>query len=499
MAPLQVDLSGRSVVLRGREIALRSKTFDLLRVLVESRGQAVPAEDLKNRVWPDRMPSRDTLKSTVQQLRLALGETARRPVFIQTKRGFGYEFVGSVSLTSSPLTGRPDRAFSVAVLLEYTDCADLGVIGILKTRLEDELNRFETLQIQFSDCVNSRIRTLSELRLAGHRVGADFVIVLRAFRNDPEYPAHELFLQVVHGHSGTVIWSHRIRADSNRLCEVFPSGVVAQRVEKEVVQYANSRSSRRAPRTAMDYCQIGFAVQPDNKGLNEEARCAFEMALSLDNGNVLAWCGLAETHFNDAFHQYTEDIDKSLDTALRYVQRATRLGPTTSRPAWIMGRVLQLRHEWRLAEKAFARAIFLNPSDSDAQSMMGSFLLHAGRSAEAVPFLHRSIALNPIHETRAFWALGAAFYNLGRYETAIESLDSILIRRPNFTRPYRLVAASFAMMGRPGRAREVTRTHLGMDPSNTLSSAESYMERATRSRRDIDHLLTGFEKAGFPT
>lgn len=494
MGKLWVDVRGRRATLNGREIFLRSKIFDLLCVLVEQRGQVVMTEEIMREVWPERVPSRETVKSTVQHLRKVLGDSAGKPAFIETQRGLGYRFVGDVTLAKERSGYHSRRAFSVAVFVEYSDDPDLGIIGLLKARLENDLARFEALRIQFSDLAYANVRSLSGVRSATHRVGAEIIVALRLFGSKPGY---ELLLQVVHGHSGTIIWSDRFFASANRLCVDFPYGAVAQRIERAVTRHWDELLPRNAQRTAMDYCQFGLAIQPDNATSNARSKRAFEMALALDDGHARAWSGLAEACYNDAFLEYSEDPDASLELAMQKAQRAISLAPTASRPIWITGKINQLRHEWRLAEKAFARAIQLNPNDADAQAMMGSYLMDAGRSDEAIPFLKKSIALNPVNETRAYWALGAAYYNLRQYQLAIDSVNAVLNRRPEFSRPYRIAAAAYAMMGRVGKAREITRTHLAKDRRNTISAAEIYMHRVSRERRDIDHLLAGFEKAGF--
>ncbi|MFV0474492.1 MAG: hypothetical protein ACK5MQ_09860 [Pikeienuella sp.] len=362
--------------------------------------------------------------------------------------------------------------------------------------MESELSAFASLMVRYAEAAHAPIRSISGLRAVAHRLSAEFLVFLRLHRDD-----HDIWLsvQLVDAATGAVILAERGRVRSYDVIPFSQCGVLAQRMECTLVEHAAKRSRRRERRTAVDYYLLGNGIDPDDRFLNQKARRAFEMPLSLDDSHPLAWAGLAETYCTDAFLEFSDNFDATLDTALRFIERATALNPKSSRAAWVTGRIFHLRHEWELAEKALNHATSLNPNDADAQAMMGSFLIHVGRSEEAIPALKRSFVLNPLANTRVYWALGAAYYNLGQYQLAIDSLNEIIVRRPNFTRPCRLVAAAYAMMGRVGKAEQVRETRLMSDATNILASAGAYMGRTTRTQRDIDHLLTGFQKAGFPT
>ena len=85
--------SGTHEVLRaGRPSALSPKGFALLDLLLARRPNAVPKEEIHERLWPGTFVSDASLANLVAELRSALGDDARRPRLIRTIHRFGYAF-----------------------------------------------------------------------------------------------------------------------------------------------------------------------------------------------------------------------------------------------------------------------------------------------------------------------------------------------------------------------------------------------------------------------
>jgi DNA-binding response OmpR family regulator len=90
---LHVDLAARRATLKGEELALSRKEFDLLAELMRNAGRVVTREDLMDRVWDENwFGSTKTLDVHVRWLRGKLGETAENAHYLQTVRGVGFRF-----------------------------------------------------------------------------------------------------------------------------------------------------------------------------------------------------------------------------------------------------------------------------------------------------------------------------------------------------------------------------------------------------------------------
>jgi DNA-binding winged helix-turn-helix (wHTH) protein len=91
-----VLLRRRQLVADGVPIALGTRAFDLLLVLLEADGSLVTKEELMSRVWPGIVVAEENLKVQIAALRKALGEDRD---FIRTEFGRGYRFTAAVRST----------------------------------------------------------------------------------------------------------------------------------------------------------------------------------------------------------------------------------------------------------------------------------------------------------------------------------------------------------------------------------------------------------------
>jgi DNA-binding response OmpR family regulator len=89
---LVVDRAGRQVHYDGREIALKTREFDLLDVLARHQGQVFTRLQLLELAWPQNFDGGDrTVDVHIRRLRRSLGEPQHRPKLILTVHGIGYK------------------------------------------------------------------------------------------------------------------------------------------------------------------------------------------------------------------------------------------------------------------------------------------------------------------------------------------------------------------------------------------------------------------------
>ena len=91
---LRLDPATRLVTLRGRELALNRKEFDLLHALATRAGRVVTKRQLLAEVWEQLYGGADkTVDVHLSWLRRKLGETAARPRYLHTVHGVGIRLV----------------------------------------------------------------------------------------------------------------------------------------------------------------------------------------------------------------------------------------------------------------------------------------------------------------------------------------------------------------------------------------------------------------------
>ena len=91
---LRLDPATRLATLRGRELALNRKEFDLLHALATRAGRVVTKRQLLAEVWEQPYGGADkTVDVHLSWLRRKLGETAARPRYLHTVHGVGIRLV----------------------------------------------------------------------------------------------------------------------------------------------------------------------------------------------------------------------------------------------------------------------------------------------------------------------------------------------------------------------------------------------------------------------
>jgi DNA-binding response OmpR family regulator len=93
---IRIDPSARRVFVRGNEVRLAQREFDVLLFLARHPGQAFSRDDLMREVWRYSFYT-DTSSVTVhvRRLRAKIEADPARPRYIQTVWGIGYRFEGN--------------------------------------------------------------------------------------------------------------------------------------------------------------------------------------------------------------------------------------------------------------------------------------------------------------------------------------------------------------------------------------------------------------------
>jgi DNA-binding winged helix-turn-helix (wHTH) protein len=130
---------------------LEHRAARVLTLLCRNRGQVVSSQAFLEEVWGGRVVSANSLAIVVRDLRHALGDDARKPVYIETvpKRGYRLLNVRSSPGPTAPgaharrlLPGRGALAISVSILTAAAGCA--AVLSSASTPLRSTLAVLET-------------------------------------------------------------------------------------------------------------------------------------------------------------------------------------------------------------------------------------------------------------------------------------------------------------------------------------------------------------------
>ena len=105
------DHDTRQLILNAGEVHLSPKAFELLALLLAHRSRAVSKAELQQHLWPSTFVEETNVAGLVAEIRRALGDAASNPTFVRTVYGFGYRFVGEVTVDAVYPTARDPLNF----------------------------------------------------------------------------------------------------------------------------------------------------------------------------------------------------------------------------------------------------------------------------------------------------------------------------------------------------------------------------------------------------
>lgn len=102
--PFALDLRTGELRKHGVRVRLQGKPFQILRALLERRGQLVTRDELRERLWSSNtfVDFESGLNTAVNRLRVTLGDSAEYPMYIETIARLGYRFIAPIALAKPP-------------------------------------------------------------------------------------------------------------------------------------------------------------------------------------------------------------------------------------------------------------------------------------------------------------------------------------------------------------------------------------------------------------
>ena len=156
--------------------------------------------------------------------------------------------------------------------------------------------------------------------------------------------------------------------------------------------------------------------------------------------------------------------------------------------------VFQGKHEKAIAEAR--QAIELNPNGALVAYNLGWVLRCAGRPEEAIPWMKKSIRLNPTSLSQAwvFDTLGRAYFLAERYEDAVAEYKKAVKLNPNYRDAHVGLASTYAILDKKGKARSEASEILRIEPNFSIKKYAKFMYFQVGLETEIE----GLRKAGLP-
>lgn len=95
----EVNLSTGELRRNGEKVKLPEQSFQVLAMLLAKPGELVPRQQIQQRLWPSNtvVEFENSINAAVKNLRIALGDSADQPRYIETLPRRGYRFIACVA------------------------------------------------------------------------------------------------------------------------------------------------------------------------------------------------------------------------------------------------------------------------------------------------------------------------------------------------------------------------------------------------------------------
>jgi DNA-binding winged helix-turn-helix (wHTH) protein len=126
LGPFQIDRQRQEITRNGERLKLQGKVYQVLMALLEKPGSVVTREELRVRLWPaeTHVNYDANVNTTVNKLRLVLGDSSEKPLYIETIPRKGYCLLVQPEISETPRVVNP----MVAAHLK-AQAADRGVLA----------------------------------------------------------------------------------------------------------------------------------------------------------------------------------------------------------------------------------------------------------------------------------------------------------------------------------------------------------------------------------
>jgi adenylate cyclase len=547
-----LDIARNSLRAADREVALRRKSFELLRYLVENSDRLVTKEELLKAIWPNVIVTDESLMHCVSEVRQALGDS--KQTIIVTVPRCGYRFAAPVvrvatnaanvaAAAPSPLVGEgrgegsgafgadvphgstptpdpspqggggrkegstiSDDRPSVAVLpfanLNGDPQQDYFSDGITEDIIT-ELSRFSELLVIARNSSFQYKGKAVDIRQVGRELGARYVLEGSVRRSGGRV---RVAAQLIDAVTGAHRWAERY---DRELHDVFAvQDEVAHTIVAILAAHVNRAETERAllkpPAAweAYEYYLRGaeaffLHISRRIKGSLYDARRLLEQSLAIDPGYARAAAMLCRTHVLTYTEPYDGDYlsPAALDRALELAETAVDLDARLPQARAELGNVLIWKRQHEAAIAEFERALALNPNFIDYRYARA--LTFAGEPARAIEVLEANMRLDPfqllIYATG--W-LGEANYSLKRYGEAVRLFRECASRLPNMQWSRFRLAFAYAQSGQLEEARKEAAEVLRINSGFTIEGYRRLL--VYKDPKDAAHRIDGMRKAGLP-
>ena len=556
----EIDLRSGEVWEHGIRVRLQDQPFQVLRVLLERRGEIVTRDELKQTLWSADtfVDFDDGLNTAIKKIRDLLGDPAERPRYIETIPRRGYRFVGSIApqtpvdatvaapgsqaaLPQPPAeaavwlrAGRPARYAAVGVLALVVvligadvrgwrarllghaaapHIESLAVLPLANLSRDPEQGYFadgmtETLIANLAQVRALRVisrtsvmhykRTDKTLPQIARDLNVDAVIEGTVQRSGSRV---RVTAQLINGQTDAHLWAKTYERDPEDV--LVMQSELAQAIVSEIkVQLTPQERQHLAsartikPEAYNAYLLGNYHASKRNPAAIAKAIEYFQEAIRIDPSYAQAYAGLARAH-DERDVWGGFALGKSADQVRANTLKALELDGDLAEAHELLAQIhFQYDWDWQRAEAEFKRAIELNPNFALSYVHYAYFLQSMGRHQEALAAVHHAVELDPLSAAN-ICDEGRILYRARQYERAVARYQRALELDPGYVPAIARIAEAYERLGKYDEALVYAKQF-----QKTVSGSSTGLLLLARiyasmgKRREAEDVLRTIEKDG---
>jgi TolB-like protein/cytochrome c-type biogenesis protein CcmH/NrfG len=497
---VQLDTRSGDLFRQGVKVHLQGQPFQALMLLIERRGEVVTREELQTRLWPGStfVDFDRGLNKAINKLRVALGDDAEKPRYIETLTQRGYRLVAPIEFSQALDDLRPQqmmRIDSLAVLpLDNLsgDPAQEYFSDGMTDELICEIAKIGSLRVISRTSVMRYKGSGKSLPEIAQELRVDAVLEGSVVRSGERV---RITAQLIHALNDCHLWSGRYEQDMRDILQL--QAEVAQSIATQIQKIVGPANvSSAAPRQVHPpayeaYLKGNFFRDKLNPIDLEKSIAFFTQAIDLDPAYAPAYGALARSYQFVAIFGMRHPVEVFLKVRANAI-KALELDKTSAAAHIALASVNVFDSwDWAAAEAECRRAVELNPGLSFTHGHLADYLSIRGKHTEAITEFRRALELDPISPEYNNW-LALMLYRARRYDESIAHCQKVLEIDPHHVNVLWFLALSLEQKGELGDAiaslEKAVRLSGGPHYQALLGRAYALAGQKTRALAILDEL-----------
>jgi pentatricopeptide repeat protein len=472
-------------------IAIGSRAFEVLDVLVGRAGDLVSRDEFMAAVWPTTAVEDTNLNMQIAALRRVLDEGRADRSCIQTVPGRGYRFVAPVTRVAAE--ARTNVALPTSGMPPLPDKPSLAVMPFQNMSGDPEQEYFADGMVEEIITALSRIRWLFviarnssfsykgqaiDLKQVGRELGVRYILEGAVRKAGGRV---RISAQLIDARTGAHLWADRFDGSLEDVFELQDKVAlsVAGVIEPTLEAAETGRSAER-PTNDLTALDLYLRALPDLDAFEKDrilrALDLLGQAIERDPHYGPALVLAAHCHQGLEVNGWADDAEAARRANVDLARRGLRSGAddpnVLALAAFVLG---YFGEDIDVSLGLIDRCLTLNPSCARGWHWSALLRLFAGQPDLALEHFETYLRLSPRDRMATYLnGIGEAHFFSRRFDEAAANLLASLELAPSFPITYRILASCYAHMGRLDEAREIVRRLRAITPA--------VMEPATRYR-----------------